>query len=371
MSCYLTKKMNKNTDAKEEINMSMPVIDPTAARLCNLINHYRGSDDLKEIQKIFESGVDINVILDNDSNRPLHLACKGFNKPSHGRHDLVRYLIEKGADLNDLLNNISEKQTGFYSVCSTWSLDLIKLAVEHGATDKGGERQPVLFGLINSDIEYYDGDDIEEIVGILIKNGTDINRYGHTYSYGCCNYALICAAMSCNVKFMAALLKNGADVNHRNSLDESALSEYLSNHKSGKADYFEGVKLLVESGTNLNALPYLNQASKCGVDLKVVQYLIDSGARINEFFIERDTEAYNSQDAKLLPLHEACYKKNLDLIKLLVKNGANVNAQAKDKENTLPLMITKKLKFDAGSEYLIQMGASDAQKPSLFWSCFN
>ncbi|KAI8498882.1 hypothetical protein Bbelb_233350 [Branchiostoma belcheri] len=52
------------------------------------------SSDIKRIQRIIEKGNDINAKLLPDGSTPLHLACR------EGFHDVVDYLIVKGADIN-------------------------------------------------------------------------------------------------------------------------------------------------------------------------------------------------------------------------------------------------------------------------------
>ncbi|XP_066267095.1 platelet binding protein GspB-like isoform X2 [Branchiostoma lanceolatum] len=52
------------------------------------------SSDIKRIQRTIEKGSDINAKLLPDGSTPLHLACR------EGFHDVVDYLIVKGADIN-------------------------------------------------------------------------------------------------------------------------------------------------------------------------------------------------------------------------------------------------------------------------------
>ncbi|XP_078614499.1 uncharacterized protein LOC144883759 isoform X2 [Branchiostoma floridae x Branchiostoma japonicum] len=52
------------------------------------------SSDIRKIQRIIEKGNDINAKLLPDGSTPLHLACR------EGFHDVVDYLIVKGADIN-------------------------------------------------------------------------------------------------------------------------------------------------------------------------------------------------------------------------------------------------------------------------------
>lgn len=335
-----------------------PITDPLILRLSQLINDFSNLEDLKEIHKIiFESGVGIDAILDKDLNRPLHLACTDLDKPDHEKLELVRYFIEKGADLN--VRN-RDNLSCFYMICSTWSFDLIKLAVEYGANDIGQDGS-VLSALSCTDF-IYPGDDINEIVEFLIHHGANVNSYNE-YDY---DSPLTFACRLGHLKLMKALLKHGANINQPIEPDcgGGPLYVYMNNYKLD--DFFKGVKLLVESGADLNDNCYLSYACVIGVDLKTIQYLIDSGARVNDIKV-----SYNYTTLRVLaPLHQACYNGNLGMIKLLVENGANVNAYANDNNETLPLMITKELKLDKASEYLIKMGANLNPRPpdSVFWN---
>lgn len=95
--------------------------------LIRLLEEFSGSEeDFINIKGILGSsvgGVDVNVVLDEDLNRPLHLALKGFTFANTVRYELVRFLIEAGADLNALNKfNVSP----FCLICSSCCFDLIK-----------------------------------------------------------------------------------------------------------------------------------------------------------------------------------------------------------------------------------------------------
>ena len=114
-------------------------------------------------------------------------------------------------------------------------------------------------------------------------------------------------------------------------------------------------------------------------DVRWIQYFIENGNYINEFnehyynytplhisalnsnieiakmLIENGADINSNAKNNLQPIHVAALNNNLELIKLLIKNGANINA--KDQFNRSPLHLATFKKNCEIIDYLLNNGA--------------
>lgn len=104
-------------------------------------------------------------------------------------------------------------------------------------------------------------------------------------------------------------------------------------YMAAKNGYFDAVKLLVSRGCNINLLSVKDEtplmaAVKC--DLNVVKYLCENGADVNKKSCSGETALY-----------KACCAGNITVVKWLLKYGADVNIQTNNAHHTTghtPLM---------------------------------
>lgn len=120
---------------------------------------------------------------------------------------------------------------------------------------------------------------------------------------------------------------------------------------------YNNIKLLIDNGANVNGIegdtPPLEKAVKQGSPLSIVQLLLDRGAKIDN----SDELLYwtiNSQDRLRSDAD------TLEIVKILIKNGANVNAEPFKNTNLLISAISNQL-FDVAIE-LIKNGANVNKK---------
>ena len=123
-----------------------------------------------------------------------------------------------------------------------------------------------------------------EIVKLLIKNGTNINKKDNSGST-----PLIYACKSIDVEIVKLLVKNGANINEK---DDNGNTPLIFSSYNGN---LEIVKLLIKNGANINQL---------------------------------DTYGWT-------PLIFSSYNGNLEIVKLLIENGANIIGKAKYGKNAL------------------------------------
>ena len=126
----------------------------------------------------------------------------------------------------------------------------------------------------------------------------------------CLNKTLIKAAKSGDAKTVETLLKLGADVNTQNGEKQTPL--HLA---SARAEHAVA-KILLENGANVDTQDWygqtpLHRALEIEGDLEIVQTLLKIGADVN-----------TQNDKNQTPLHLASNRKNYNMVKLLLENGA-------------------------------------------------
>ncbi|KAI6171449.1 hypothetical protein M3Y97_01045800 [Aphelenchoides bicaudatus] len=120
------------------------------------------------------------------------------------------------------------------------------------------------------------------------------------------------AAFSDYIEIVKLLIESGADVNAKNNRGDTPI------HRASQNGYIEIVKFLVEKGADVNAtnkdhqtpLHYANRK------LEVVKLLLESGANINA------TDAHGNT-----PLYYAVYDDKFEVVKYLVESGTDINAK--------------------------------------------
>lgn len=166
----------------------------------------------------------------------------------------------------------------------------------------------------------------------LIESGANINqqneRYGHT--------PLIIACVYGYEDLARYLIAKGADVNIKGKDGSTALIAAASNSKAL-------VELLISKGADArarmsNGIGVFTQCSNSIIagrfPLATAQLLIEKGADVNESPTFGAIEGYT-------PLMTAAKHDRQAFVKLLIKNGADINAKAKDGSTALSLATEK------------------------------
>lgn len=182
--------------------------------------------------------------------------------------------------------------------------------------------------------------DNEELIRVLVKSGAKVNfqnKQGVT--------ALQTAVVNENVNAVKVLIELGADVNLKNEIGYTPL------HLGAEGDEIEIVRMLIEAGANLHATEGVeggtplhrvvsNQAQG---NVEIAKLLISYGADVN--FQNADQSA---------PLHWACGNNKLTLVKILVEAGADVNIRGV--QGTTPLVWALKREHPKVAKYIAKMG---------------
>ena len=315
----------KNIKAKNDFNENALIIS-----LKN--NNKNVTKFLLENKKI-----DVNIIID-DLYNPINLCCK------YGYLEELEILIKMGADLNyvncsnytgfmyacmsgnveivklllknnvDIYNFSKDGKNGFILACIAGKIEIVKLLLEIDSkiVDKTGKYNITSFmhSCIHNKIE---------IGKLLIAcSGFDINK---TDIYG--STALIYAVRYRNVEIVKLLLENNVDVNIKNNVGDDAMTISLKN-------CFEEIALLLFDKYECNNYENL-LLSSCSKSLTNVAKLIINKPNINLDYYKHswyniiDNSEGIDIDCFNTPLVISCQQKNVDLIKNLIENGANVN----------------------------------------------
>ncbi|KAJ3442951.1 ankyrin repeat ph and sec7 domain containing protein secg-related [Anaeramoeba flamelloides] len=175
-----------------------------------------------------------------------------------------------------------------------------------------------------------------QIFDFLVDSGLDIkitNNNGET-----CLHKLL-VNPNCELSYVQKIIDIGADLNRFTLVNETALHLALSLSK--KIDE-KIIPLLIEK-TDLTLLNrekenFLHFAILYNQSLSMINFLIEKGLKVNEA----------TEKLEQTCLHYACKqtKTNFELIKLLMKNGANCSQL--DKKNGYPLHYAIQKNYDKG-----------------------
>ena len=184
-----------------------------------------------------------------------------------------------------------------------------------------------------------------ELVKDLVQQGADVNvRDNDSWT------PLIRASWNDNLEIVKYLVENGADINAKNKEGNTAL-KWASYHGE-----LEIVKLLVEHGADINIKNNRRRTALIEAStrtffsnprgLETIKYLVEHSADINAKDDEGNTALYwvsrfgNLEIVKLLVEHSAddidvalktaSIHENLEIVKYLTKQGANINLKDND-----------------------------------------
>uniref|UniRef100_A0A6C0B0C8 Uncharacterized protein n=1 Tax=viral metagenome TaxID=1070528 RepID=A0A6C0B0C8_9ZZZZ len=171
--------------------------------------------NLKLLKRIVEErGDSLNNVVDKYGDTPLKIAI--INQ----RGDIIRYLVEAGADVNDNNNNYHERPLNlvFYSVNHDSRDDLLKYLIEHGADVNQGD------GYGNTILISASGlpENLPLIRYLVEEAGADIN---HQNNDGVSPLIAACRSIDINnLPVIKYLVEHGADVNTPGPNNKTALN---------------------------------------------------------------------------------------------------------------------------------------------------
>ena len=259
-----------------------------------------------------------------DGETPLHLVSQGEHSSEERGVGIARLLLEHGADPNARQKN---KDMPLHWAAYKGRFEIVQLLLKHGANVNAETDEWCNTALHLVSRGEYDSQELEHGVGIarlLLEHGADIHARTKFYAT-----ALHHAAFSENFHIVRLLLEYGANPNAENEHGEIPL-HLVSRDKYDSQEYGIGiVRQLLERDVDVNALDKdrntpLHSAS-CLRRLEIVRVLLDNGAKVG-----------SENDRALTPLHlvsKGGYWFQDDgpgVTKLLLERGADMHAQDKD-----------------------------------------
>lgn len=320
-----------NNDKINSLAITNEIIKPSD-ELLNLLKKNKKKTGVAEIIELINEGginasskteINIGDVTHYANSTPLMIAS------SYGHYDMAKALIDNGALVNlradDGFNALME-------AVRTGNIEIAKLLIEHNSDinikNKDGKNMIM--------IACEKGN--EEMFNLLIENNADINEKS---SWGAS--ALIYASEKGNINIMQYLIDNGIDVNGK--ADDNGDTPLLW-AVTGENPY-EASKLLIENGANVNAT---NDSGVAPATIlaastpKVVKLLKDNGADLDTKFLDYYP-----------PIAIAAGAGNLEIVKALVENGADVNYYPNDINYTAIFHAIDQHNYEV-AEYLFKNG---------------
>lgn len=252
------------------------------------------------ILKLFiETGASVNV--PEQSGNPLAVAIR------YGNRQGAKYLIQKAkADVNLPMVESSFITILERAAADDRNLEIVKYLVEAGAEvnpAECGDMGTPLRAAVHGSEKSGEGSMIE-IVKYLVGVGANINK-------GDDQDSLVSLAVSKgDMEVVRYLVEVGVELEFPKDFE-----------KALEVDFLEGMKFMIPRGADVN-MPLsgsygtpIEKVSSCQGALPYVKALVDAGAQVNMF----------SKNGSGSPLAAAVLGADIDIVKYLIQNGAEVN----------------------------------------------
>ncbi|KAJ5075244.1 ankyrin repeat-containing protein [Anaeramoeba ignava] len=280
------------------------------------------SINIDMIRFLIENGADFNM----QSETPFHLLCKNDSMNS----DILFFLIEKGANLR--LRN----ESAFHFLCRNecMNMNILRFLIEKEIKFNRRTETPLHFLCQNRSFN-------TEMLRLLMEKGVSFQKKSETPLH------FLCQNRSFNTEMLRLLMEKGVDFNLETavknfwilSFDFRKLSsiQYLNLNQNNRTRNLntEFIRILISKGFDLNLvnetpLHFLCKSDDINPD--IIRILITNGANFN-------IQNKNNIIKDNTPLHFLCKSDdiNSDIIRILITNGANFNIQNKNniiKDNT-------------------------------------
>ena len=257
----------------------------------------------------------VKVLLRGGANPNLEAVCNRLPLNcviQQGNHKVLELLLKHGADPNRFVADYSN--TPLNTAISMRCVKSIKLLLTYGASLKCLGKGEKLEATKGSSLIYAVLLKEYEIVKAMLPVAEDINeKWGRNYLT-----PLIIASQLQDFKIAKLLIQNGADVNIQDRVGKTALS-WAIQHNS-----FEIASLILKHGGDANiadetGFTPLMIASYSGFT-KIAKLLLKNNAHVN----------HESKYFKSALIQAIFGSKDINILKLLIKAGANVNASFTD-----------------------------------------
>jgi len=289
-----------------------------------------GNREIAEL--LVKNGADFHA-RDEHRNTPLVYAL------IEGQADVAVYLIEAGAALEDL---------------GSGSFPAVFFAAKY---DTAVEVMPLLLE-IGQDVNYCPGNwplisytaqmGSVPLLEYMLDNGAHLERqaYDVTDKFVA---PLTAASFSGSLDAADYLIEQGVDVNYHTDSIATALFFALNN------DHPDLAQRLINAGADLsirtlNGENYIFPASRC-----------DGGAAILKHLLSQGLDLHERDSTDRMPIHYAVMNNNVETVRVLLKHGADPNAESRQKEDVYtPIIIARIMELENK-----QKGLSSAENKEI------
>jgi ankyrin len=279
------------------------------------------------VRLLLDHGADLEAVWGNMGDKPLHQVSYGKYRSQEDGIRVTQLLLDRGADVNTQRN---DHQTPLHLSSYYGNVEIVHLLLDHGAdleaiaAGEGGEKplHQVSYG------EYRSQEDGVRVTHLLLDHGADVNTRREDHQT-----PLHLASYFGNVEIVRLLLDHGADMeaNAEGDMGEKPLHQVSYGKYRSQEDGIRVTQLLLDCGADVNTRRNdhqtpLHLASYYG-NVEIVRLLLDHGA---------DLEENSESDMGEKPLHKVSYGKyrsqedGVRVTQLLLDHGADVNTRRKD-----------------------------------------
>lgn len=263
------------------------------------------NDNLELIMYMCENITDFHIM----DNYALLIACY------RGSTRVVKYLCNLGADQYPGFADALKVAIFGYNFFSSETNDIQKCNSQHTET---------IIHLLQCGL--YHETHIHRILSICAQHG-NLNLIEYLYNHGVNltyglksselekinNHPLVVAVIHNNIDIVKYIL---AKVTPYNLL--TAMTHIMSHHNNA----LNKIKMIVENGYDIH---YLDEALLCMAcqygELNIVKYLCENGANVNSYSTYCGSNDTKSQS----PLISAAFTGHIDIVRYLLSNGAQIN----------------------------------------------
>ena len=178
-----------------------------------------------------------------------------------------------------------------------------------------------------------------EIVQFLLDNGGEVDIADDIVA----DTPLHCCSFAGHIEIVKALIEHGADVNAMNRKRNTPL------HRAAAAGNVQVAKILIDNGANVNMRGYLGRVP--------LHDVASSGsAELTTLLMENNADPAARDDyTRITPMHVAATFGYIDVIKVLLKYGADINIG--NRYGDTPLHKSAEYSKPEVADFLLQQGA--------------
>ena len=289
--------------------------------------------------------IDDNILDDDDccgANCVSFTCCTPlFLAAARGHLDVLRCLIENGADINA---STTDNCTPLMIAIENGKINVATFLIERGANvDLKDDRGDTALHYAVSRYILHNCNDSLKVCSCLIKHGADVNGCNNNKGPNNRRTPLMIASRYGRVDVMTLLIKHGADVNLQDKNGETALHYAVDYAVDIDSDVScEALRCLIENRANVDAVSNNGCTSlmKAISEASVVTFLTEHGANI-------DLQDKNGDTA----LHYAVRGYSREVVTHLVTLGASHMC---NNQGLTPLLLASDKGCSEVVEYLIK-----------------